>query len=178
MCFGRDRGARNGIKRSDAMLKHFVLLHNMLQASTAGHQVDHSRVGFNGLINTGMMLLPDETYEERSASRRSSSASNGNADSLEDNEDNEDVVDAAKALADLKRCDDFLKRHNIRPEFFCRHRERLALQSWLLQRSTASSKHASGGINHNLQMETNYVSCETGVDRYSIKRLIYEHTKN
>ncbi|XP_046478520.1 unconventional myosin-Va isoform X1 [Neodiprion pinetum] len=146
MCFGRDRGARNGIKRSDAMLKHFVLLHDMLQASTAGHQVDRSRVGFNGIINSGMMLLPDETYEERSASRRSSSASNGNADSLEDNDD---VVDAARALADLKRCDDFLKRHNIRPEFFCRHRERLALQSWLLQRSTASSKHTSDASSSN-----------------------------
>ncbi|CAL7943158.1 unnamed protein product [Xylocopa violacea] len=77
------------------------------------------------------MLLPDETYEERSSSSRRSSCPNALADI--------DEVEAAKALAAFRKCDEFLKRHGIRPEFFCRHRERLALQTWLLQRSKLSS---------------------------------------
>lgn len=77
------------------------------------------------------MLLPDETYEERSSSSRRSSCPNVLVDI--------DEVEAAKALAAFRKCDDFLKRHGIRPEFFCRHRERLALQTWLLQRSKQSS---------------------------------------
>lgn len=77
------------------------------------------------------MLLPDETYEERSSSSRRSSCPNVLADI--------DEVEAAKALAAFRKCDEFLKRHGIRPEFFCRHRERLALQTWLLQRSKLSS---------------------------------------
>ncbi|KAF7388669.1 unconventional myosin-Va isoform X1 [Vespula maculifrons] len=79
------------------------------------------------------MLLPDETYEERSSFN---SISNN---TTEDLFDNIDEFEAAKALAVLQKCDDFLKRHGIRPEFFCRHRERLALQSWLLQKSKLSS---------------------------------------
>lgn len=66
------------------------------------------------------MLLPDETYEARSSSALIADV---------------DEIEAAKALAALRRCDEFLKRHGIRPEFFCRHRERLALQAWLLERS-------------------------------------------
>lgn len=79
------------------------------------------------------MLLPDETYEERSSFN---SISNN---TTEDLFDDIDEFEAAKALAVLQKCDDFLKRHGIRPEFFCRHRERLALQSWLLQKSKLSS---------------------------------------
>ena len=85
-----------------------------------------------GSYPAGMgMLLPDETYEERSSSSRRSSCPNVLADI--------DEVEAAKALAAFRKCDEFLKRHGIRPEFFCRHRERLALQTWLLQRSKLSS---------------------------------------
>ncbi|KAK1119065.1 hypothetical protein K0M31_013572 [Melipona bicolor] len=85
-----------------------------------------------GYYPAGMgMLLPDETYEERSSSSRRSSCPNVLADI--------DEVEAAKALAAFRKCDEFLKRHGIRPEFFCRHRERLALQTWLLQRSKLSS---------------------------------------
>ena len=81
-------------------------------------------------------LLPDETYEERSASSKRESVCLKNID-------NElDEVEAAKALATFRKCDDFLKRYGIRPEFFCKHREKLALQTWLLQRS--SSKCESG----------------------------------
>lgn len=81
------------------------------------------------------MLLPDETYEERSSSSRRSSYPSGISVEI-------DEVEAAKALAAFRKCDEFLKRHGIRPEFFCRHREKLALQTWLLQRST--SKFNSG----------------------------------
>lgn len=77
------------------------------------------------------MLLPDETYEERSSSSKRSSRPNVLAEI--------DEVEAAKALAAFRKCDEFLKRHGIRPEFFCRHRERLALQTWLSQRSKLSS---------------------------------------
>lgn len=66
------------------------------------------------------MLLPDETYEERSPNVLIADV---------------DEIEAAKALAAFRRCDEFLKRHGIRPEFFCRHRERLALQAWLLKKS-------------------------------------------
>lgn len=45
-----------------------------------------------------MLLLPDQTYEE--ASR--------------------------ELLTVLRLCDDFLSTYRIRPEFFCRYRERLA----------------------------------------------------
>ncbi|RLU20813.1 hypothetical protein DMN91_007427 [Ooceraea biroi] len=70
------------------------------------------------------MLLPDETYETRSSNALIADV---------------DEIEAAKALAALRRCDEFLKRHGIRPEFFCRHRERLALQAWLLKRSKFSA---------------------------------------
>lgn len=75
------------------------------------------------------MLLPDETYEARSSNALIADV---------------DEIEAAKALAALRRCDEFLKRHGIRPEFFCRHRERLALQAWLLKRSQLYSGKYSG----------------------------------
>ncbi|KAI4484047.1 hypothetical protein M0804_007503 [Polistes exclamans] len=79
------------------------------------------------------MLLPDETYEERSSFN---SISNN---TTEDLFDDINEYEAAKALAVLQKCDDFLKRNGIKPEFFCKHREKLALQSWLLQKSKLSS---------------------------------------
>lgn len=81
------------------------------------------------------MLLPDETYEERSSSSPSSYQNDLIFSGV-----NEAV--AAKALSAFRKCDDFLQRYNIRPEFFCRHQERIALQSWLLQRT--STKFDSG----------------------------------
>uniref|UniRef100_A0A1Y1LI47 Myosin motor domain-containing protein n=3 Tax=Photinus pyralis TaxID=7054 RepID=A0A1Y1LI47_PHOPY len=54
------------------------------------------------------MLLPDETYEQNTAV-------------------------AGHLLAVLRVYDDFLARHRIRPEFFCRHREKEALQKRLSQ---------------------------------------------
>lgn len=75
------------------------------------------------------MLLPDETYEARSANVLIADV---------------DEIEAAKALAALRRCDEFLKRHGIRPEFFCRHRERLALQAWLLKKSKLYSGECFG----------------------------------
>lgn len=137
MCFGRDKISlkdESWIIEEVAMLKHFVLLHNILKQPSITELDDTVSMG---------MLLPDETYEERrSGSRHSSSPSNStDNDSIGEN----DPVDRARALADLKRCDDFLKRHGIRPEFFCRHRERLALQAWLLQRSPSSDLTRSEG---------------------------------
>lgn len=96
------------------------------------------------------MLLPDETYEEResaASSTRTTSASSspGSSGSGSYSYTNKlvlgdmDEVEAAKALAVLQKCDEFLQRYNIRPEFFCRHRERLALQTWLRQRSKLNS---------------------------------------
>jgi hypothetical protein len=85
----------------------------------------HDLPGRGTIIAAMGMLLPDETYETRS----SSSVLIADVDEIE----------AAKALAALRRCDEFLKRHGIRPEFFCRHRERLALQAWLLKRSKLCS---------------------------------------
>ncbi|XP_076640279.1 unconventional myosin-IXb-like dachs isoform X1 [Colletes latitarsis] len=97
------------------------------------------------------MLLPDETYEERSSSSRRSSCPNVLADI--------DEVEAAKALAAFRKCDEFLKRHGIRPEFFCRHRERLALQTWLLQRSKLSDASSSNEAVH-LQQRLRSLSTE------------------
>ncbi|KAI4483515.1 hypothetical protein M0802_013314 [Mischocyttarus mexicanus] len=86
-------------------------------------------------LEPGMgMLLPDETYEERSSFNSISNTT------TEDLFDDIDEYEAAKALAVLQKCDDFLKKYGIRPEFFCKHRERLALQSWLLQKSKLSSE--------------------------------------
>jgi hypothetical protein len=50
-----------------------------------------------------MLLLPDETYEEGARN-------------------------AEEMLAVLRLYDDFLARHRIRPEFFCKYREKIALQ--------------------------------------------------
>ncbi|XP_039312629.1 unconventional myosin-IXa isoform X1 [Solenopsis invicta] len=91
------------------------------------------------------MLLPDETYEARS--------SNALIADL-------DEIEAAKALAALRRCDEFLKRHGIRPEFFCRHRERLALQAWLLERSKLYSDASSSNEAVHLQQRLRSLSTE------------------
>lgn len=61
------------------------------------------------------MLLPDETYEKR-------------------------AVAAGHLLAVLRAYDDFLARHRIRPEFFCRYREKEALQKRLGQVIEAASR--------------------------------------
>lgn len=69
------------------------------------------------------------------------------SDDEDDDEDEESMHElaVAKALAAFRKCDEFLQRHRIRPEFFCRYRERLALQAWLLQRATAkASRNFSG----------------------------------
>ena len=50
-----------------------------------------------------MLLMPDETYEEGARN-------------------------AQQMLAVLRLYDDFLARHRIRPEFFCKYREKVALQ--------------------------------------------------
>jgi hypothetical protein len=50
-----------------------------------------------------MLLLPDETYEQGARN-------------------------AEEMLAVLRLYDDFLARHRIRPEFFCKYREKIALQ--------------------------------------------------
>lgn len=101
------------------------------------------------------MLMPDETYEEQRCNNSSftSSSSSTTLTRIQTTCRNEvvvlndiDEVAAAMALATIQKCDDFLKRHNIKPEFFCKHRERLALQTWLLQRS---SKYNSGEFNNN-----------------------------
>ncbi|KZC06110.1 hypothetical protein WN55_07572 [Dufourea novaeangliae] len=123
MCFGRVPGAgsyETGENTEDTCRKE--------------DEGIEAQSGYPGVAYpTGMgMLLPDETYEERSSSSRRSSCPNVLADI--------DEVEAAKALAAFRKCDEFLKRHGIRPEFFCRHRERLALQTWLLQRSKLSSE--------------------------------------
>ncbi|XP_015587851.1 unconventional myosin-IXb isoform X2 [Cephus cinctus] len=110
-------------------------------------------------VPTMGMLLPDETYEEREeSSRRSffqtdcsdnvhSDNCDYEVDQLDHDADDLEIdieAEAARALTTFRKCDDFLKRHGIRPEFFCRHRERLALQTWLLQRlSSRDTGHAS-----------------------------------
>ncbi|XP_076685123.1 unconventional myosin-IXb-like dachs isoform X1 [Andrena cerasifolii] len=105
------------------------------------------------LYPAGMgMLLPDETYEERSSSSRRTSCPNVLADI--------DEVEAAKALAAFRKCDEFLKRYGIRPEFFCRHRERIALQTWLLQRSKLSSDASSSNEAVHLQQRLRSLSTE------------------
>jgi hypothetical protein len=52
------------------------------------------------------MLLPDETYEECAQSCR-------------------------QLLELLRDYDDFLRRHRIRPDFFCRYNEKMLLQKTL-----------------------------------------------
>ncbi|KAG7205425.1 hypothetical protein KM043_007418 [Ampulex compressa] len=123
MCFGRvpPGGSRQSSENSEAGCPW-----------ANGEILDSSSWPSLGAYPAGMgMLLPDETYEERSSSSRRSSCPNVLPEL--------DELDAARALAALRKCDEFLKRHGIRPEFFCRHRERLALQAWLLQRSKLSS---------------------------------------
>ncbi|XP_032669499.1 unconventional myosin-IXb isoform X1 [Odontomachus brunneus] len=91
------------------------------------------------------MLLPDETYEARSTNVLIADV---------------DEIEAAKALAALRRCDEFLKRHGIRPEFFCRHRERLALQAWLLKKSNLYSDASSSNEAVHLQQRLRSLSTE------------------
>lgn len=110
---------------------------------------------YSSVLKKMGMLLPDETYEERgslasslgsSGSTRTSSASPSSSSYSRCKQSSNlllgqldlDQVEAKKALAVLQKCDEFLQRYNIRPEFFCRHRERLALQAWLRQRSKIS----------------------------------------
>ncbi|XP_057331572.1 unconventional myosin-IXb isoform X3 [Microplitis mediator] len=117
------------------------------------------------------MLLPDETYEEResaASSTRTTSASSspGSSGSGSYSSTNKlvlgdmDEVEAAKALAVLQKCDEFLQRYNIRPEFFCRHRERLALQTWLRQRSKLNSDASSSNEASHLQQRLKTLSTE------------------
>ncbi|XP_018336090.1 unconventional myosin-IXb isoform X2 [Agrilus planipennis] len=68
------------------------------------------------------MLLPDEKYEDRSA------------------------MVAGQMLALLRLYDDFLAKYRIRPEFFCRYREKEALQkrlSKVVEAASRSSKKCS-----------------------------------
>ncbi|XP_051174657.1 unconventional myosin-IXb isoform X1 [Leptopilina boulardi] len=99
------------------------------------------------------MLLPDETYEVRSSSSRRSSCPSGLAEI--------DEVEAAKALAAFRKCDEFLKRHGIKPEFFCRHREKLALQTWLLQRSTSKFNSDASSSNEAVHLQQRLKSLST-----------------
>ena len=71
----------------------------------------------------------DSSYDSRSSSGSSS----------DDDEINMNEAQVAKALAAFRKCDEFLQRHNIRPDVFKRYRERLALQAWLLQRVAAKA---------------------------------------
>lgn len=77
-----------------------------------------------------MLLLPDETYEEGARN-------------------------AQEMLAVLRLYDEFLARHRIRPEFFCKYREKVALQKSLrtlhsLQGTVAPRrrKHAGATSEH------------------------------
>jgi hypothetical protein len=81
----------------------------------------------------------DEEEEEEEECSSSSTGSSG------EDESNVDEAEVAKALAAFRKCDEFLQRHRIRPEFFCRYRERLALQAWLLQRVTAKASRSVSG---------------------------------
>lgn len=79
------------------------------------------------IVLSSVMLLPDQTYENRSYTCRSLSTG--------------DIFDIShgkieKTLAVLHKCDEFLKRYRIKPEFFCKHREKLALQTWIIQQSS------------------------------------------
>lgn len=76
------------------------------------------------------MLLPDQTYEEHGTSQSKSTCS------VNDILDEIDDVQVEKTLAAFRKYDEFLKRYGIRPEFFCKHREKLALETWLIQKSS------------------------------------------
>ncbi|KYM77527.1 hypothetical protein ALC53_12021 [Atta colombica] len=108
MCLGRVENQRSGTYGGKCSKKDSIRIQGLF-----------NRPGRDFPAEVGM-LLPDETYEARSSNALIADV---------------DEIEAAKALAALRRCDEFLKRHGIRPEFFCRHRERLALQAWLLERS-------------------------------------------
>jgi len=108
MCLGRVESQRSGTYGGKCSKKDSIRIQGLF-----------NRPGRDFPAEVGM-LLPDETYEARSSNALIADV---------------DEIEAAKALAALRRCDEFLKRHGIRPEFFCRHRERLALQAWLLERS-------------------------------------------
>lgn len=108
MCLGRIENRSSGTYGGKCSKEDFVWIQGL-----------SNRPGSDFPAEVGM-LLPDETYEARSSSALIADV---------------DEIEAAKALTALRRCDEFLKRHGIRPEFFCRHRERLALQAWLLERS-------------------------------------------
>ncbi|XP_044580374.1 unconventional myosin-IXb isoform X2 [Cotesia glomerata] len=132
---------------------------------------------YSSVLKKMGMLLPDETYEERgslasslgsSISTRTSSVSPSSSSysrckqpsSLLLGQLDLDQVEAKKALAVLQKCDEFLQRYNIRPEFFCRHRERLALQAWLRQRSKISSDASSSNEASHLQQRLKTLSTE------------------
>lgn len=95
-----------------------------------------------------MLLLPDETYEEGARN-------------------------AEEMLAVLRLYDDFLARHRIRPEFFCKYREKIALQRSLRtlhslqgtmnrvrrRHAEATSEHRFTGKYETLVLQQWYSNC-------------------
>ncbi|KAJ8688234.1 hypothetical protein QAD02_024029 [Eretmocerus hayati] len=78
----------------------------------------------------------DEFDEEDSCSSgtSTSSPSTSSASESENERLNVDEAEVAKVLAAFRKCDEFLQRHHIRPEYYCRYEDRLALHAWLLRR--------------------------------------------
>ncbi|KAG5316103.1 MYO7A protein, partial [Acromyrmex insinuator] len=133
MCLGRVESQRSGTYGGKCSKKDSIRIQGLF-----------NRPGRDFPAEVGM-LLPDETYEARSSNALIADV---------------DEIEAAKALAALRRCDEFLKRHGIRPEFFCRHRERLALQAWLLERSKLYSDASSSNEAVHLQQRLRSLSTE------------------
>lgn len=87
----------------------------------------------------------DEDEDDYSYDARSSTTSGSYQDDEDDDEEDMDEVAVEKALTAFRKCDEFLQRHKIKPELFCRYKERLELQAWLFRRIAAkASKCVSG----------------------------------
>ena len=65
--------------------------------------------------------------------------------SVTEYEEEEEEVRVARTIAAFRKCDEFLQRHSISPERFCRYKERVALQTWLLKRLTIKASKSAAG---------------------------------
>ncbi|CAB0033148.1 unnamed protein product [Trichogramma brassicae] len=78
----------------------------------------------------------DDDDEEESYTSSESSAT-------EYEEEEEEEVRVARTIAAFRKCDEFLQKHSISPDIFCRYKERLALQTWLLRRLTIKASKSA-----------------------------------
>uniref|UniRef100_A0ABD2XLK8 Uncharacterized protein n=1 Tax=Trichogramma kaykai TaxID=54128 RepID=A0ABD2XLK8_9HYME len=89
----------------------------------------------------------DEDDDEDDDDDEEESYTSSESSVTEYEEEEEEEVRVARTIAAFRKCDEFLQRHSISPDIFCRYKERLALQTWLLRRLTIKASK-SAAVTH------------------------------